>query len=75
MKSNKHYIWLFSIISGGQLLVASVDENKLIDESGESTTDERTSPVNPVVGPCPAHDGWSKSDGWVHGGSTESSTG
>lgn len=52
-----------------------IDEDKIVDYSGESTTNKRTSPVNPVVGPCPAYDGWSESNGWVHGGSAESSTG
>lgn len=55
--------------------MTSVDECNLVDDSGESTADERTSPVNPVVGPRPAHNSWSESDGWVHGGSAESSTG
>lgn len=75
-KSNHIEFWQSSVISGEQLLVAVlVDEDKLVDESSESTTDKRTSPVDPVVGPRPAHDGWSKSHGWVHGGSAESSTG
>ena len=54
--------------------MCGVDEENFVDESSDSTADERSGPVDPVVGPCPAHHRWSESHGGIHGGSRESSS-
>lgn len=36
------------------------DEDELVDETSEPTTDKGSDPVDPVVVPCPANQGWSE---------------
>lgn len=49
-----------------ELFMGLVNEDELIDETSEPTTNKWSSPVDPVVFPGPANKGWSKLNGWVH---------
>ena len=53
------------------LVVVRLDEDDVVNEGSNTGTGEWAQPVDPVVGPGPADDGWAKRDGWVHGGSVE----
>lgn len=70
------FIFLISglVVSGWELLVGVADEDDLVDDSGDATTDERADPVDPVVFPGPANNGRSECDGRVHGCSGEGPT-
>jgi len=60
-------LWFLGlVVSGGELLVGVADEDDLVDNTSESTTNERANPVDPVVGPGPANNGRAECDGGVH---------
>ena len=50
------------------------DKDNLVNKASDSTTDERPGPVDPVVGPGPAHDSRPKCHSGVHGRSREGPT-
>nr|GMD52843.1 F-box protein At2g39490 [Ipomoea batatas] len=51
------------------------DEDVVIDKSGNGGADEGAEPVNPVVGPCPAHQRRPEGHRGVHGGAVEGPAG
>jgi len=54
--------------------VGVADKDNLVNKASDSTTDERPGPVDPVVGPGPAHDSRPKCHSRVHGCSGEGPT-
>lgn len=49
------------VVSGWKLLMGVVaNEKNFIDNSSKPTTDKWAGPVDPVVGPAPAHNSWPK---------------
>ncbi|MFS7990216.1 hypothetical protein Hanom_Chr11g01056161 [Helianthus anomalus] len=50
----------------GQMVMSLVNKEELIDKPSKTTTNQRPNPVNPVIGPGPAHQSGSKRHSWVH---------
>jgi len=46
----------------------TVNEDILVDETGESTTDQRSNPIYPMVSPVSRDQSGTKRPGGVHGG-------
>ena len=65
---------LFLNVSDGQWLVGIVVEDELVHKACNPTSNQRPSPVNPVVGPVPADQSWPKRYSRVHGCPVKSST-
>ena len=63
-----------SVVCGGELLVSVADEEDLVHKSSKPSSDQRPGPVDPVVGPGPAHQGRPKWYCWVHWGTVEGPT-
>lgn len=47
------------------------DEEVLIDEPSEASSDKRANPIDPMVGPISADEGWAERPCRVHGGAGE----
>lgn len=47
------------------------DVEAVVEEAGKRASDERSGPINPVIGPIPAGQRRSEGPGWVHGGAGE----